>query len=86
VSATRIVGPAPRIRDAVEFDILCITEIYAHYVETSVATFEETPPDKFEIAARFIRVTEQGLPWLVVEDAASVQGYAHAAPFRDRSA
>jgi len=86
VNATRAVDPAPRIRDAVESDISRITEIYAHYVETSVATFEEIPPDKFEIAARFIRITEQGLPWLVVEDAAGVQGYAYAAPFRDRSA
>ena len=86
MNATQAVDPAPRIRSAVESDIPRITEIYAHYVETSVATFEETPPDTFEIAARFIRITEQGLPWLVVEDAAGVQGYAYAAPFRDRSA
>jgi L-amino acid N-acyltransferase YncA len=88
VNATRAraADPAPRIRDAVEADIPRITEIYAHYVDTSVATFEEIAPDTFEIAARFIRVTEQGLPWLVLEDAAGVQGYAYAAPFRDRSA
>ena len=62
MNATRVVDPASRIRNAVEADIPRITEIYAHYVETGVATFEEVPPDKIEIAARFIRITELGLP------------------------
>lgn len=39
-----------------------------------------------EIAARFHRVTTLGLIWIVIEDAAGVQGYAYAGPFRDRSA
>lgn len=77
---------APLIRDAALADTARITEIYAHYVRTSVATFEETPPDALEIAARFHRVSSLGLPWLVIEDAAGIQGYAYAAPFRDRSA
>lgn len=75
-----------RIRNAVLTDTTRIAEIYAHYVRTSVATFEETPPDAVEIAARFHRVTTLGLPWIVIEDAAGVQGYAYAGPFRDRSA
>lgn len=78
--------PSPGIRDAVLTDTTRIAEIYAHYVRTSVATFEETPPDAVEIAARFHRVSSLGLPWLVIEDAEGVQGYAYAAPFRDRSA
>ena len=86
MNATRAVDPASRIRNAVEADIPRIIEIYAHYVEIIVATFEEVPPDKIEIAGRFIRITELGLPWLVLEDAAGVQGYTYAAPFRDRSA
>jgi L-amino acid N-acyltransferase YncA len=86
VNASRAEVLAHRIRGATEADIPRITDIYAHYVETSVATFEETPPNTIEIAARFIRVTELGLPWLVAEDAGGVQGYAYAAPFRDRSA
>lgn len=77
---------SPRIRDAVLTDTPRITEIYAHHVRTSIATFEETPPDSLEIAARFQRVAALGLPWLVIEDAGSVRGYAYAAPFRDRSA
>ena len=55
-------------------------------MRTSVATFEEIPPDIAEIAIRFHRVTSLNLPWLVLEDEAGVQGYAYAAPFRDRSA
>lgn len=78
--------PSCRIRDAVLTDTPRIAEIYAHYVRTSVATFEETPPDAVEIAARFHRLSSLGLPWLVIEDAAGVQGYAYATPFRDRSA
>lgn len=78
--------PSPRIRDAVLSDTPRIAEIYAHYVRTSVATFEEDPPDAVEIAARFHRVSSLGLPWLVIEEDAGIQGYAYAAPFRDRSA
>ena len=77
---------SPVIRDAVLADTPRIAEIYAHYVGTTVATFEEVPPDALEIAARFHRVSSLGLPWLVIEDAAGIQGYAYAAPFRDRSA
>jgi L-amino acid N-acyltransferase YncA len=78
--------PSSRIRDAVLADARRIAEIYAHYVGTSVATFEETPPDAVEIAARLHRLSSLGLPWQVIEDATGVQGYAYAAPFRDRSA
>lgn len=76
----------PGIRAAVLADTPRIAEIYADYVRTSVATFEEVPPDAVEIAARFHRVSSLGLPWLVIEDSGGVQGYAYAAPFRDRSA
>ena len=51
-----------------------------------MATFEEIPPDAAEMTARFRRLTGLGLPWLVGEDDAGEQGYAYAAPFRDRSA
>jgi L-amino acid N-acyltransferase YncA len=78
--------PSPRLRDAVLADTTRIAEIYAHYVRTSVATFEEVPPDAVEIAARFHKVTTLGLPWIVIEDHEGVQGYAYAGPFRDRSA
>jgi L-amino acid N-acyltransferase YncA len=86
VSTPRPVENIPVVRDAADTDIVRITEIYAHYVRTSVATFEESVPDKTEIAIRFARISALRLPWLVIEDDNRVQGYAYAAPFRDRSA
>ena len=80
-------GPQFDIRDAALPDIPAITKIYAHYVQTSIATFEETPPDAAEMETRFRRMTDAGLPWLAVEDdAGAVRGYAYAGPYRDRSA
>ena len=74
------------VRDARDADLARIAEIYAAYVLTSVATFEETPPDTDEMRARFARIAGLGLPWLVADDGGLVQGYAYAGPFRDRSA
>ena len=75
------------IRDASADDIPAVTAIYETYVRTSVATFEEVPPDVAEIGARFDRVRRLGLPWLVAETVdGTIVGYAYAAPFRDRSA
>ena len=75
------------IRDAAAADIPAIAAIYETYVRSSVATFEEVPPDVTEIRSRFDRVRDLGLPWLVAETADdTIVGYAYAAPFRDRSA
>lgn len=76
----------PWVRDAEDDDLARITEIYAEYVATSVATFEEVPPGLDEMRARLMRVRALGLPWLVAETDAGVEGYAYAGPFRDRSA
>ena len=75
-----------RVRDAVGDDLQRITEIYSHYVLSSVATFEEVPPTAENMTARFERIRSLGLPWLVAEDENGVQGYAYASLFRDRSA
>lgn len=83
---TQATGAGPHVRDAREDDIPRIAEIYATYVMTTVATFEEVPPDVDEMRARFARITGLGLPWLVAENGDGVQGYAYAGPFRDRSA
>jgi len=74
------------IRAATAEDLPAIAKIYEHYVLNSIATFEEIPPDTAEMETRFRRVTESGLPWLAVEEAGDVRGYAYAAPYRDRSA
>jgi len=74
------------IRPAAVADIAAIRTIYATYVETSTATFEETVPTRAEMADRWRVIVERGLPFVVAEAADGVAGYAYAAPFRQRSA
>lgn len=78
--------PACVIRDAIESDLPAIQAIYAHYVLTSVASFEETPPDVDDLRARRAAVLQQGLPYLVAVVDGTVAGYAYATPYRSRSA
>ena len=86
-------GNNPRVlreisfRDAERRDAKAIAALYGYYVQTSGATFEETPPGTAEIAKRMKAVQSAGLPWIVATDAhGAVLGYAYAAPYRTRSA
>jgi phosphinothricin acetyltransferase len=74
------------LRDSVAADLPAIQAIYAHHVRHGLGTFEETPPDLAEIAARRDAVLSKDLPWLVAEAAGKILGYAYAGPFRPRSA
>lgn len=80
------------IRSATPADIGAITAIYRHHVLTGSASFEETPPDETEMAARMAAIRERGLPYLCLEVAdpgtarLTVVGYAYAGPYRARSA
>ena len=73
--------PQPVVRAAVPADAEPVAAIFAHYVATSVATFEEVAPT--ELAAR-------NLPFLVAEGGAEgggfVYGFAYASPWRPKSA
>jgi phosphinothricin acetyltransferase len=71
------------IRPAAPDDADAIAAIYAHWVEHSAATFDETPPDPGAIAAKIEAAT---LPYLVAEDDGRVVGYAYLAPYHERSA
>lgn len=73
------------IRAVAPADAAAIQAIYAPYVAETVISFEETPPDRDEIAAR-IAAHPAGHPWLVAETAGAVRAYAYAAPFHRRSA
>lgn len=77
---------APILRPGALADMSAIQPIYARHVLEGLATFEETPPDVDEMARRFRRVTDAGLPWLVAEADGGIVGYAYAAPYRERSA
>ncbi|TPG31470.1 GNAT family N-acetyltransferase [Mycolicibacterium hodleri] len=73
-------------RTATPDDLAAIAEIYAHYVRTSVATFELDPPDTAEWRRRFDAIAESGLPFVVTERDGSLAGYAYCAPWKTRPA
>ena len=63
-----------------------VTAIYGHHVVHGRASFEETPPDLDEMNRRRAAVLAAGLPYVVVELAGAVQGFAYAGPYRTRAA
>ena len=66
-------------------DAAACAAIYAPYVTASAASFEERAPSAGELAARMERTTRTH-PWLVLEDAGRVVGYAYASQHRPRAA
>ena len=62
--------PSVTVRPATVADIDAVRDIYAHYVRTSVATFEVEP----------------GLPYLVAAVDGRITGYAYCAPWKTRPA
>ena len=78
--------PEPSVRPGSLSDLDTIAEIYAHYVATSVATFELEPPDGAEWARRYEAIVDAGLPFLVTERDGVLAGYAYCAPWKTRPA
>jgi L-amino acid N-acyltransferase YncA len=76
----------PLIRPSRDEDLDAITRIYGHHVLTGTGTFETTPPSATDMAARRADVLAKGLPWLVVEEAGQVLGYAYGNWFKPRPA
>ena len=74
------------IRLATPDDLDAVQAIYAPHVLKGLATFEEVPPSRDEIARRYRDVTGNGLPWIVAQYGDSVAGYGYCAPYRARSA
>jgi L-amino acid N-acyltransferase YncA len=74
------------LRPAVEADIPALHRIYAHHVETGLASFEETVPDLAEMTRRWQAIRQAGLPYIVAELEHGLAGYAYAGPYRPRSA
>src|SRR5579859_6184055 len=72
------------IRSATAKDMPAAATIYEHFVRTSTATFELTPPDATEMCKRRRTVLERGLPYLVAELEGYIVGYCYASPFRPR--
>jgi phosphinothricin acetyltransferase len=77
---------APRVRTAEPSDAPAIAAIYAHYVATSPATFDETAPGAEAFARKIASVTAAGLPFVVAEEDGALAGFGYLAPYRERSA
>lgn len=76
----------PTIRSACDADIAAITAIYAHHVLHGTGTFETTPPNAEDMAARRADVLAKGLPYLVLTDVDQVLGFAYCNWFKPRPA
>jgi L-amino acid N-acyltransferase YncA len=72
------------VRPATTADMAAVTAIYAHFVETSTATFDLVAPGEATMLRRRQLVVDRGLPYLVAELEGFIVGYSYAAPFRPR--
>ena len=73
------------VRVAVETDASAIAAIYAPYVRETAISFEETPPEPYEMAARMASILEV-YPFLVFDDGERVLGYAYGSSHRSKPA
>ena len=74
------------IRSATLDDAPAIARIYNHYVLNTTVTFEEVSVSDADMAGRVDSVQSANLPWLVIEEAGEVLGYAYAGKWNARSA
>ena len=74
------------VRPATIEDLPEIADIYGHYVEGGVATFELDAPDLTEWRRRYAAIVDARLPFIVVERDGVVAGYAYCAPWKPRPA
>ena len=74
------------IRDVASSDTKPILDIYNSYIESSVATFEETIINAFELEHRIEAILKKGGNWLVADDNGIIRGYAYSSDWHKRSA
>jgi phosphinothricin acetyltransferase len=75
------------VRSAVpDQDAEQVSEIYNHYIRTSVITFEEVPVSVVEMEARMREIQTLPYPWLVAADGTDLLGYAYAGKWKVRAA
>ncbi|MGV0813133.1 N-acetyltransferase family protein [Mycolicibacterium boenickei] len=67
-------------------DLDAISAIYAHHVETGVATFELVPPDRDEWERRLATARQRELPFLTAILDGEIVGYAYCSPWKLRPA
>ncbi len=76
----------PTIRPSRDDDVEAITAIYRHHVLHGTGTFEIDPPSTNDMHARRSEVLARGLPWLVLDDAGDITGFAYCNWFKPRPA
>ena len=78
--------PRILIRPSTAGDLPALTAIYGWHVRHGTGTFEIDPPSVDDMAQRRDDVLAKALPYLVLEEAGEVCGYAYANQFRPRPA
>lgn len=77
-------NPDPQVRDAGAHDAPAVAAIYSHYVLTTPISMETEPVDGAELARRMAEVQALDLPWIVLEEAGRLLGWAYASKWRAR--
>jgi L-amino acid N-acyltransferase YncA len=80
------VGEQFIVRAAVPADLEPVAAICAHYVTTTVTTFEEIPPTAADWQRRLDDLARRNLPFLVADQDGTICGYAYASPWRPKPA
>ncbi len=73
------------IRNATLKDAGQICDIYNHYIENTIITFEEEPLSAAQMEKRISEIIAF-LPWIVYEEKGRILGYAYADRWKGRSA
>jgi phosphinothricin acetyltransferase len=79
-------SPSITIRPCAEDDMRAVSEIYAHHVLHSTATFELEPPNLEEMLSRRRAIVEGGYVYLVAETDSGIIGYAYVGAYHKRPA
>lgn len=74
------------LRAAAPEDAAAVAALYNHFVLNTVITFEESAVPVEQMRDRIGAVAAQGLPWLVLEGASGLLGYACASAWKVRQA
>jgi L-amino acid N-acyltransferase YncA len=65
-------------------DLPQVAQIFAHYVRTSCATFEQVAPSAEAWQAKSADIAVRGLPFLVAESAGRLLGFAYCTAWRSQ--
>jgi phosphinothricin acetyltransferase len=85
-NVARAKGKKPLLRPLKLKDVEQVTAIYAYYVASGVATFDEIAPDAGAWSGKAGSIVARGFPFLVAEIGGEVAGFGYATLWRSRPA